>query len=122
VTRCIKIAGERTYWQIDIEYGELGGQQNAITNWKRLVNDEFGGLRAGGVTVVGGLELNVALDDKAFAYEFPVDTLVTDRTGEGIKVYMVREGGRQREVLRSERLHRLKYDLYRTTETGEAID
>ncbi|MGD9858209.1 MAG: hypothetical protein AB7U20_24985, partial [Planctomycetaceae bacterium] len=105
--------------RLDIEYDDAPQGIPVPIRWTKaegLHGDPAPG--AIGVSEISNFELNVAIDAKAFQFEFPVNTWVTEVGDDD--PYIVREDGSHRSITQSELDRGATYDDILATPSGQA--
>jgi thiol-disulfide isomerase/thioredoxin len=106
---------------IDISYDEDARHGWLPVSWTVKARHPSGDVYEHTRSKVQTRRINDGIAETDVSYEFPVDTIVTDRTNPEIDVYLTRPGGAKRIVTREEQLHIATFDELVRTESGQAI-
>jgi hypothetical protein len=107
--------------RIDVQYAEAPDANWVPQAWTHSLYRDAQLTETSTATVLN-TETDAELPNSAFVVEFPTGTLVTDRLNSKPVVYLVRANNGKRIVTPEERRHRLQYERYINTESGEAVD
>jgi hypothetical protein len=122
ITRCVKRFAGAISWQMDIDHTLIDGVGWSPTSWRSVLFGADGNITESAEVDDARLAASPELNESAFQFEFPADTLVTDRSGPKPRVFVHRGDGTERLVTSAERRGGIKYQRYLTTQSGEAVD
>jgi hypothetical protein len=121
VVRIEKHYTARLASRFDVEYAQGPDGSQKLQSWTHSSFRDGQTTETSQATVLE-TDANAALSDSDFVFEFPPNTLVTDRFEDRPVVYVVRPNNVKRIVTPEERRYRMQYERYLETESGEAVD